>query len=312
MGKPSTALLIPCYNAERYLENLRRQVDALSPAFDEVVIVDDGSTDKTFEKARALGFDIIQLGVNRGPGAARNAAAKRATAEWIHFLDADDEIAPDYLAKVLPLAGSDTDVVLSSTQFVDEGTREPVMLWDYREDEFRENPLRASIVRPVVLHSSLIRRRCFETIRGFDEEHRCWEDGDLHVRLAASGARFRTTSRVLAWSPRHKRGTSGSDIYCHRCRLEFLEKYASYVPRVSREDVRKEIVFVAALLAKEGDSQNLDRALDLAIRLGWRGPESGHPLLAFLAKLPSARLRKMLFSAQMRARGGGAAVVGKK
>ena len=104
MSKLTTALLIPCYNAERYLENLRKQVDALNPAFDELVIVDDGSTDGTVEKARELGFDIIPLGVNRGPGAARNAAAKRATAEWIHFLDADDEIAPDYLAKVLPMS----------------------------------------------------------------------------------------------------------------------------------------------------------------------------------------------------------------
>jgi glycosyltransferase involved in cell wall biosynthesis len=312
VNKPTTALLIPCYNAERYLPNLRKQVDALDPAFDELVMVDDGSADGTVARAQDLGFAIVPLGTNRGPGAARNAAAKRATAEWIHFLDADDEIAPDYLAKVLLIAGDDTDVVLSSTQFVDEETHEPTVLWEYSEAAFRENALRAAIVHPVLLHSSLIRRRCFETIRGFDEEHRCWEDGDLHVRLAASGAQFQTTSALLAWSPRHKRGTSGSDLYCHRCRLEFLEKYEDYVPRVSREDVMKEAIFAATLLAKEGDSQTLDRALDLAIRLGWRGPESGHPLLAFLAKLPSARLRKILFSAQMRARGGGAALVGKK
>ena len=106
MSEPRTALLIPCYNAERYLENLRRQVDALEPAFDEMVIVDDGSTDGTVAKARELGFDIRPLGVNRGPGAARNAAAKLAKAEWVHFLDADDEISPDYLAKVLPVAAA--------------------------------------------------------------------------------------------------------------------------------------------------------------------------------------------------------------
>ena len=309
MSEPRTALLIPCYNAERYLEKLRRQVDALEPAFDEMVIVDDGSTDGTVAKARELGFDIRPLGVNRGPGAARNAAAKLAKAEWVHFLDADDEISPDYLAKVLPVAGDGVDAVLSATVFVDEETREPLMRWEYPGEAFLTNALRATVVHPVLLHSSLIRRSVFDTIRGFDEEHRCWEDGDMHVRLAASGARFRCIPDVLARSPRHKRGTSGCDLYCHRCRLDFLEKYEAYVPRVPAEDLASEAAINAAKLYAEGDKANAGRALDLACRLGWKGPESGHPVLVALAKIPSKRMRKALFGLQMRARGGGEAAV---
>jgi glycosyltransferase involved in cell wall biosynthesis len=302
MRKQTTALLIPCYNAERYLQNLRKQVDALHPAFDELVIVDDGSTDGTVAKARSLGFDIIPLGTNCGPGAARNAAASRATAAWIHFLDADDEIAPDYLAKVLPVAKEGVDVVLSSTEFVDEDTRKPIMRWDYPDDVFLANALRATVVHPVLLHSSLLRRSFFKAIRGFDEKHRCWEDGDMHVRLAAAGARFRTTSDLLAHSPRHKRGTSGSDLYCHRCRLEFLEKYTDFVPRIPAKDLANEVVTIAIKLYAAGDEANAGRALDLACQLGWQGPESKHPVLATLAKLPSRRMRKALFALQMRAR----------
>jgi glycosyltransferase involved in cell wall biosynthesis len=308
MSKPTTALLIPCYKAERYLENLRKQVDALAPAFDELVIVDDGSADETVAKARALGFDIVPLEINRGPGAARNAAAKRATAEWIHFLDADDEIAPDYLARILPVAGDDCDAVLSSTEFVDEDTRESTLRWEYPDEAFRANALRATIVHPVLLHSSLIRRRCFETIHGFDEDHRCWEDGDMHVRLAASGARFRTIPDLLAWSPRHRRGTSGSDLYCHRCRLDFLEKYAAYVPRVPAEDLVHEVIINATRLYAEGDKSNAGRALDLACRFGWKGPESRNLFLSALWKVPSKRFRKALFATQMAKRKGGAKV----
>jgi glycosyltransferase involved in cell wall biosynthesis len=304
MSKPTTALLIPCFNAERYLENLRKQVDALNPAFDEVVIVDDGSTDGTVDKARALGFDIVPLGTNLGPGAARNAAASRVKADWIHFLDADDEIAPDYLAKVLPMTREDVDVVLSSTEFIDEDTREPIVQWDYPLEAFRTNALRAAVVHPVLLHSSLIRRSSFETIRGFDERHRCWEDGDMHVRLAAAGARFQTTSALLAFSPRHRRGTSGSDLYCHRCRLDFLESYEAYVPRIPAADLVNEAVINAMRLHRDGDTANADRALELACRLGWKGPESRHPVLAALAKVPSKRMRKALFALQMRVRGG--------
>jgi len=303
MSTPTTALLIPCYNAESYLDNLRRQVDALSPAFDELIILDDGSTDETVLKARTLGFDIKSLGANHGPGGARNAAAKMAIAEWIHFLDADDEIAPNYLGKVLPLSGDDVDVVLSAAEYVDETTRDRLMVWSYPQESFRDNALRAAIVHPVLLHSSLIRRSCFEKMGGFNEEHRCWEDGDMHVRLAATGARFVTTAEILARSPRHHRGTSGSELYCHRCRLAFLENYLAYVPRIPAPDLLAEALLNARNLLLEGDRDNASRALDLASRLGWKGPESRNAVLAALAMIPSPQLRKELFARQVKARG---------
>jgi glycosyltransferase involved in cell wall biosynthesis len=304
MSKPTTALLIPCYNAERYLENLRRQVDALDPAFDDLVLVDDGSTDGTVAKARSLGFDIIPLGENRGPGAARNAAASRTTAEWIHFLDADDEIAPEYLGRVLPLAVEGVDVVLCSCDFVDEISREWIMRWTFDEALFSEKPLQGCIRTGVNTPSSLLRRSKFVKIGGFDEEHRCWEDGDMHLRLALAGARFRCISDVLCFGIRHKRGTSGNDLYCHRCRLDFLEKYERLAPPIPREDLISEAVITAERLYREGDSPNADRALDLACRLGWKGPESQHPVLAILAKLRSKHLRKALFLMQVAKRQG--------
>lgn len=302
MSRPSTALLIPCYNSARYLQNLRKQVDALKPAFDELVIVDDGSTDDTVETARAIGFDIRPLGTNRGPGAARNAAAKLATADWIHFLDADDEIAPDYLAKVLPLAKTDFDAVLCSCDFVDEVSRDTVMKWRFDAVLFAENPVKGCLGPGVNTPSSLIRRSKFEEIGGFNEHARCWEDGDMHLRLALAGARFRAVPDVLSFGIRHARGTSGSELYCHRCRLEFLESYEGYVPRIPRQDLLAEVLLNARNLVLEGDEANAGRALDLAMRLGWQGAESKHPLLAVLSKIPSKKLRKQLFARQVRAR----------
>ena len=306
MSKPTTALLIPCYNAERYLENLRQQVDALNPAFDEMVVVDDGSTDGTVPKAQSLGFDIIPLGQNLGPGAARNVAARRAKAEWIHFLDADDEIASDYLAKVLPMAGHDVDVVLCSCDFLDEVTRERVMRWRFEDALFSTEPTKGCIRTGVNTPSSLLRRSKFLDIRGFDEDHRCWEDGDMHLRLALAGARFRAIPDVLSFGIRHNRGTSGSDLYCHRCRLDFLEKYAAYVPRIPAQDLVHEAIVNATRLYSEGDTRNAGRALDLACRLGWKGPETRNAALAALWKIPLVRLRKALFGLQMAKRKRGA------
>jgi len=302
MSKPSAALLVPCYNAGPYLENLRRQVDALNPAFDEVIIVDDGSTDGTVEKARSLGFDIKPLGTNRGPGGARNAAVKSAIAEWIHFLDADDEIASDYLAKVMPFTNVDVDVVLCSCDFLDEVSRERLMTWTFDPVLFAENPVKGCLSTGVNTPSSLIRRGKFEEVGGFDEQRRCWEDGDMHLRLALAGARFRAIPDVLSFGIRHQRGTSGSELYCHRCRLAFLENYLAYLPQVPAADLLAEVLVNARNLLLEGDRDNANRALDLASRLGWKGPESKNAILAALAMIPSPQLRKELFSRQVRAR----------
>jgi len=300
---PTTALLIPCYNAERYLPALQRQIEAIHPKFDEVILVDDGSTDRTVKKGRELGLKIEPLGTNRGPGAARNAAAKRSKAEWIHFFDADDEISPEYLSKVLPLATKETDVVLSSCDYVDEASGILQMRWEYKEKPFRENPIRATVAHQVVLHSTLIRKSVFEKCKGFNEEMNCWEDADLHVRLACCGARFRVISEVLARSPRHRRGASKSNLYCHQCRLEFLKEYAGLVPRLPAKDLTDQLILTATRLFMEGDKQNCDKALDLALRHGWLGPESNHLLMKALSRIPSQKWRKTLFFMQMRARG---------
>lgn len=309
---PKTALLIPCYNAERYLPSLKRQIERLNPAFDEVLLVDDGSTDRTIEVGKKLGLCIRPLGRNHGPGAARNAAARLSKAEWIHFHDADDEIAPHYLAKVLPLAKEGTDAVLCSCDFLEETTRTPIMRWSFDDMLFSTQPLKGCIRTGVNTPSSLLRRSKFVAIGGFDEEHRCWEDGDMHLRLALAGARFRCISDVLCFGIRHKRGTSGSDLYCHRCRLDFLEKYERVAPPIPREDLINEAVATAGRLYREADRTNVDRALDLACRLGWKGPKSKQPAIKALAKLPSKRVRKLLFRLQMKLRGGAALAAAEK
>lgn len=305
MSHPTTALLIPCYNAEKYLQNLRRQVDALDPKFDELVIVDDGSTDGTVAKARSLGFDIVPLGENRGPGAARNAAARRATAEWIHFLDADDEIAADYLAKVLPVADEATDLVLSGCDFIGAQDRKLWRRWIYSDEVFVPNALAAAIAHPVFLHCSFIRRRKALEAGGFDEEHRCYEDGDFHVRLAAAGARFRCIPDVLAFSLRHYEGSGGNELYCAQCRLDFLKEYRKYLGLIPADVLTEALTRCGAVLHKNGDGAGSFEAFELAFQLGWQGPQSRHPLLATLAKLPSKRLRKALFLMQAAKRGGG-------
>jgi GT2 family glycosyltransferase len=293
------ALLIPCYNAERYLPDLKKQIKALHPKFDEVILVDDGSQDRTIEEGRKLGLKIEPLGKNRGPGAARNAAAKRTNAEWIHFHDADDELHSDYLAKTLPMAQASVDVVLSSSDYVDEVNRRFITRWKFDADVWSKNPVSLALGRGVNTTSSLIRKSMFDGIGGFNEERRCWEDGDMHLRLALAGARFRTVPDVLCTSLRHTRGTSGNRLYCHRCRLAFLKDYIKNVPAIPAVDLLSEIIKTATWLNEEGDSGGVNECLNLAHKMGWKGPDTRNRFLALLGKIPLLSLRKKLFLMQM-------------
>ena len=93
---PKISVIIPLYNKEKIVERSVNSVLSQSFKNFELIIVDDGSTDNSFEIVNNIKDDRIRLmrQENGGPSKARNTGAKRACGEWIVFLDADDELLP--------------------------------------------------------------------------------------------------------------------------------------------------------------------------------------------------------------------------
>ncbi len=90
--------VIPAYNAKAVVGRAIESVLAQSRPADEIIVVDDGSTDATADTVRAFGEKVIIIRrENGGASAARNAGIERASGDWIAFLDADDEWTPDRL-----------------------------------------------------------------------------------------------------------------------------------------------------------------------------------------------------------------------
>lgn len=276
-----SALLIPCYNAVRFLPRLRTQVDRLAPAFSEVLLADDASTDATATQAESLGFRVIRLERNLGPGGARNRLAQASDADWIHFHDVDDEIAPNYLAQVGPET-TDRDLILHFTDFIDEQARTPMKRWTFDPAELLADPAAILLTQPMPTMSSFMRRTAFLAAGGFDEEKRCFEDGDLHFRLAAGGARLGCVPQVLEWSLRHAGGASANQRYCFRCRLEFLERYAATMAERFHPLIAREAEQTAITLLVHDDELRARQAVALATRLGRKVPTTNNPLLRAL------------------------------
>lgn len=111
---PTISVIIPVYNAEQYLSKCIESVLAQSGCSAEIVLINDGSKDRSLDICReyASRHECIRLidQPNGGVSAARNAGIEGATGEWITFLDADDWLTSDAFATLLPHM-ADNDVV---------------------------------------------------------------------------------------------------------------------------------------------------------------------------------------------------------
>jgi succinoglycan biosynthesis protein ExoO len=103
------SIIIPAYNAEKYIKDTIFSVLNQTYKDLEVVVVDDASSDNTAEVVMSIKDERVRLlrhKENMGPGGARNTGIKAAKGNWIAELDADDQWLPMRLEKLLTIAGS--------------------------------------------------------------------------------------------------------------------------------------------------------------------------------------------------------------
>jgi glycosyltransferase involved in cell wall biosynthesis len=105
--KPLVSILIPAYNAENFLTETLQSALAQTWENKEIVIVDDGSKDGTLALARSFESDIVKVYThkNQGASATRNKAFSLCHGDYIQWLDADDLLAPDKIARQMEVLG---------------------------------------------------------------------------------------------------------------------------------------------------------------------------------------------------------------
>lgn len=107
------SIVVPVFNASAYLERCLNSIRSQSHAELECLLVDDGSTDDSLALAERIvethagpvDFRILRHDRNRGQSAARNTGIRAATGEYVYFVDSDDEIWPDAVARFVACAG---------------------------------------------------------------------------------------------------------------------------------------------------------------------------------------------------------------
>ncbi len=124
---------MPLFNKERDVERAVRSVLVQSVADFELLVINDGSTDKGREIVRAIHDSRIRVidQLNAGVSAARNTGIRESRAELIAFLDADDEWTPDFLETLLRLKNKFPSCSVFATNYffaTPDGTRRPTIL----------------------------------------------------------------------------------------------------------------------------------------------------------------------------------------
>lgn len=185
------SVIVPAFNREHTIERCVRSILIQDPGPREIVVVDDGSTDRTVEKVAAIPDSRIRihpLSANRGAQVARNEGLHICTQPWITLLDSDDEWLPGKIAmqwRILEGHSFDESSVLHSDCLKEEEGLS--RLWALPRTE-GPGAYRSLLLRPAPMFQGLlVHRHLLESVGGFDERIGAYQEWETSIRLAKAG-----------------------------------------------------------------------------------------------------------------------------
>ena len=200
-ARPLVSIVIPAFNADRFVGRAIRSALAQTYANLEIIVVDDGSSDGTARAVHSFGDRRIRYHYqpNQGQGAARNRAIRASSGTYVTFLDADDFYLRHKVERQVAFLErhQDHDVVFCPVVHFYSG--EPHRLFGRKyagatHDIFRDL-LQASLINPnaIMLRGDILRGGLF-----FREDRYYPEEWDLCLRLARAGYRFGYLDEAMA------------------------------------------------------------------------------------------------------------------
>ncbi|MBU1565867.1 MAG: glycosyltransferase [Proteobacteria bacterium] len=207
--KFTVTLAIPCFNAELFIGQVLESIVAQTRQPDEIIIVDDGSSDDTRKIVSQFPNRLICHDSNKGIAAARNSAIKHASGDIIVFLDADALASPQYIEEMV--AGFSGDDVAGVNGRAIESVQKTIYDKWRKEVLFQEwgNAHREEVYFLFGMCAAY-RKKTLEEVGGFDELFRIsGEDMDISYRIRKMGYRLAYTPKALVY---HLREDSSETI----------------------------------------------------------------------------------------------------
>jgi len=138
-GSTYITVIVPVFNAEQHIEKCINSL--LNQSFKknfEIILIDDASKDKSVELIKKFNLPNLKfysLTVNSGPAAARNLGIKKATGEYLFFLDVDDDISKNSLSELYKIAKLENcDFVCSDFKRIENSKNQRENVFNYQTD----------------------------------------------------------------------------------------------------------------------------------------------------------------------------------
>jgi glycosyltransferase involved in cell wall biosynthesis len=209
----SIAVVIPAYNAAEFISDMLESVLRQTLPADEVLVIDDGSTDDTAEIAESFGPPVrVFRRPNSRQGASRNFGVQQSECEWIAFMDADDLWKENKLERQMQELSSHPDADICYTgrvNFTQEGEtiRFGQVVPAPPIEKFREELFRGVVFLP---SSAVVRRSTFLALGGFALHFTITEDWDMWLRLYHAGKKFASCQEPLLLHREHQENVSSN------------------------------------------------------------------------------------------------------
>ncbi|WPC31653.1 MULTISPECIES: glycosyltransferase [Acinetobacter] len=231
MDQPVVSIITPCFNNHDTIIETIESVQKQTYSRIEHIIIDDGSTPEisTVIKAHIDSGQVKYLRqINQGVACARNFAVQHAAGEVLVFLDADDLIAENYVAKVVQAFQDHPEssmVACYVTEFgrsTDKTKIKPFKL----ENFYYHNSLFPSIIS--------VKKQYFSQVNGYNTSLKVCEDWDLYLRVAEVNAEVYIIPEYLFFYRKHNNGSSLTDLMSrdkltvHKAYLNLYKSHQHY------------------------------------------------------------------------------------
>ena len=209
---PLISVIIPIYNGEKFIENLLEQLVKQQYSPMEIIVVDDGSSDKTAQILAKYTHVNYFYQENKGPAAARNNGLQQAHGTFIAFLDCDDLWSETHLNTLIQHFNNNPKLDIVKGQIQEQTIINQSI-------ENKELPYFNCL-----LGSCIIRKSTFNKIGYFDEELVFCEDMDWFTRAWENNVPLKKTNSISLYYRRHEHNMTNNVTRRTHYRMLYYKK----------------------------------------------------------------------------------------
>ncbi len=266
--------IVPLFNGEQFISQALESLLSQTQPIDEIIIIDDKSTDRGLQKVQKLAdsnekVKLLRNPCNKGSSQCRNLGIEESSGDYVLFLDQDDYLAPSFIDEtsnhLCQYKGKEIAGFHTSYFIVDE-KGEITAETSYKEIQ-PEEFLGYQFVRNRILSNSgtVVKKSVFEQTGLYDESLKFSQDWDLWLRIGKHGT-FSYHKKPLTYIRRHANNTSKTiDGFLNdekrilkKYKLEFIRK-TIFQRKLSRHD--NEVSFLS-ILYRMNNLQILKKTID--------------------------------------------------